>query len=203
MPIATANRVVKPTHLKGYEDPAEFCKNLEQFLRYVDIYREQGGEFGDIKVMHLLDPTIIHRKVMKYTTMRYNPRGNPMHLEDANNILVEGNRLLYQDGEKRLLDLQRTPAEVHAYLVFFGTRKGQKDRADRLLKNHRDAHGPSFAQITRRDVRKILLKLRSYAVYVTGHQSNTLDNQCGTTITDSSVSGASLPLANVQRKVNN
>uniref|UniRef100_M4BDI8 Uncharacterized protein n=1 Tax=Hyaloperonospora arabidopsidis (strain Emoy2) TaxID=559515 RepID=M4BDI8_HYAAE len=107
-----------------------------------------------------------------------------MHLEDANNILVEGNRLLYQDGEKRLLDLQRTPAEVHAYLVFFGTRKGQKDRADRLLKNHRDAHGPSFAQITRRD-------------------SNTLDNQCGTTITDSSVSGASLPLANVQRKVNN
>ena len=29
---------------------------------------------------------------------------------------------------------------------------------------------------------------------VTGHRSNTLDNQIGATITDSSVSGASLPL---------
>ena len=31
-------------------------------------------------------------------------------------------------------------------------------------------------------------------VIVTGHRSNTLDNQCGATITDSSVIGASLPL---------
>ena len=29
---------------------------------------------------------------------------------------------------------------------------------------------------------------------VTGHRSNTLDNNCGATITDSSASGASLPL---------
>ena len=29
---------------------------------------------------------------------------------------------------------------------------------------------------------------------VTGHRSNTLDNPCGATITDSSASGASLPL---------
>ena len=28
-----------------------------------------------------------------------------------------------------------------------------------------------------------------------GHRSNTLDNQCGATITDSSASGASLPLS--------
>ena len=31
-------------------------------------------------------------------------------------------------------------------------------------------------------------------IFVTGHQSNTLDNQCGATISDSSASGASLPL---------
>ena len=30
---------------------------------------------------------------------------------------------------------------------------------------------------------------------VTGHRSNTLDNQCGATITDSSASGASIPLS--------
>ena len=30
---------------------------------------------------------------------------------------------------------------------------------------------------------------------VTGHRSNTLDNQCGATITNSSASGASLPLS--------
>uniref|UniRef100_M4BZG9 Uncharacterized protein n=1 Tax=Hyaloperonospora arabidopsidis (strain Emoy2) TaxID=559515 RepID=M4BZG9_HYAAE len=29
---------------------------------------------------------------------------------------------------------------------------------------------------------------------VTGHRGNTLDSQCGATITDSSASGASLPL---------
>ena len=29
---------------------------------------------------------------------------------------------------------------------------------------------------------------------VTGHRSNPLDNQCGDTITDSSASGASLPI---------
>uniref|UniRef100_M4BX96 Uncharacterized protein n=1 Tax=Hyaloperonospora arabidopsidis (strain Emoy2) TaxID=559515 RepID=M4BX96_HYAAE len=40
-------------------------------------------------------------------------------------------------------------------------------------------------------------------VSVTGHRSNTLDNQCGATITDSSASGVSINLANVQRKVNN
>uniref|UniRef100_M4BHV1 Uncharacterized protein n=1 Tax=Hyaloperonospora arabidopsidis (strain Emoy2) TaxID=559515 RepID=M4BHV1_HYAAE len=32
------------------------------------------------------------------------------------------------------------------------------------------------------------------AADVTGHRSNALDNQCGATITDSSASGASLPL---------
>uniref|UniRef100_M4C0C1 Uncharacterized protein n=1 Tax=Hyaloperonospora arabidopsidis (strain Emoy2) TaxID=559515 RepID=M4C0C1_HYAAE len=32
------------------------------------------------------------------------------------------------------------------------------------------------------------------AVIVTGHRSNILDNQCGATITNSSVGGASLPL---------
>ena len=37
------------------------------------------------------------------------------------------------------------------------------------------------------------LKL-SYRTFVTVHPSNTLDNQCGATITDSSASSASLPL---------
>ena len=35
---------------------------------------------------------------------------------------------------------------------------------------------------------------------VTGHRSNTLDNQCGAAIADSSMSGASLPLLTRQRK---
>ena len=39
-----------------------------------------------------------------------------------------------------------------------------------------------------------------YTHSITRHRSNTLDNQCGATITDSSASGASLPLENVQRK---
>ena len=43
------------------------------------------------------------------------------------------------------------------------------------------------------------LKL-SYRTFVTVHPSNTLDNQCGATITDSSVSCASLPLLIWQRK---
>ena len=62
-----------------------------------------------------------------------------------------------------------------------------------------------FKPLLKNIIVRIIISLRK-TVAVTGHRSNTLDNQYGATITNSSVSGASLPrylCANVQRKVNN
>ena len=62
-------------------------------------------------------------------------------------------------------------------------------------KHYKKSHGRPMALIDH-GTKKV-----AYTSFVAG--SNTLDNQCGANITDSSASGASLPLANVQRKVNN